>query len=104
MGALSKRELAALVEEATVDTYDEYEKVSALFTAVEENLAVPFSTSVLGVEVTVRGVDLSRDGRIVALCTRREFRQVIGLLDLPLPDPAPDGVEWVEAYRHYWVQ
>ncbi|MEV7185857.1 hypothetical protein [Kitasatospora sp. NPDC093102] len=104
MGTLSRRELTALVEEATVDTYDEHEEVSALFTAVEENLAVPFSTSVLDVEVTVRGVDLSQDGRIVALCTRGKFRQKIGLLDLPLPEPAPDGAEWVEAYRHYWAQ
>ncbi|MFE5580508.1 hypothetical protein [Kitasatospora sp. NPDC056531] len=104
MGALSKRELAALVDEATVDTYDEHEQVSALFTAVEDNLAVPFSTVVLGVEVTVRGVDLSQDGRIVALCTHGGFRQAIGLLDLPLPDPAPDGAEWVEAYRYYWAQ
>ncbi len=78
--------------------------MSALFAAVEENLAVPFSTSVLGVEVTVRGIDLSPDGRIVALCTRGEFRQTIGLLDLPLPVSAPDGVEWVEAYRYYWTQ
>lgn len=104
MGTLSRRDLDALVEEATVDTYDEHEEVSALFAAVEENLAVPFSTVVLGVEVTVRGVDLSRDGRIVALCTRGGFRQTIGLLDLPLPDPAPAGAEWVEAYRHYWAQ
>ncbi|MQS13092.1 hypothetical protein F7Q99_12555 [Streptomyces kaniharaensis] len=104
MGKLSRRELAALVEEATVDTYDEHEELSALFTAVEENLAVPFSTSVLGAEVTVRGIDLSLDGRIVALCTRGEFRQTIGLLDLQLPEPAPDGAEWVEAYRYYWTQ
>ncbi|MFI9783492.1 hypothetical protein ACIHEI_08295 [Kitasatospora sp. NPDC051984] len=104
MGTLSRRELAALVEEATVDTYDEHEELSALFTAVEENLSVPFSTSVLGAEVTVRGIDLSLDGRIVALCTRGEFRQTIGLLDLQLPEPAPDGAEWVEAYRYYWTQ
>ncbi|MFI5528990.1 hypothetical protein ACIA8O_10620 [Kitasatospora sp. NPDC051853] len=104
MGTLSRRELDALVDEATVDTYDEHEQVSALFAAVEENLAVPFSTSVLGVEVTVHGIDLSQDGRIVALCTRGGARQAIGLLDLPLPDPAPDGAEWVEAYRHHWAQ
>ena len=104
MGTLSRRELATLVDEATVDTYDDHEQVPALFTAVEENLAVPFGTLVLGVEVTVRGVDLSRDGRIVALCTRDGFRQTIGLLDLPLPDPVPAGAERVEAIRHYWAQ
>ncbi|PZH16354.1 hypothetical protein C1I97_06785 [Streptomyces sp. NTH33] len=40
-----------------------------------EHLAVPFKTVVLGVEVTIRKVDL-------------------------LPDPAPEGAEWIEAYRH----
>jgi hypothetical protein len=28
-------------------------------------------------------------------------RQRIGILDLPLPDPPPDGAEWIEAYRRW---
>jgi hypothetical protein len=51
--------------------------------------------------VTVRGIDLAQDGRIVALCFRGRVRQKIGLLELPLPTPAPDGAEWIETYR-YW--
>jgi hypothetical protein len=38
---------------------------------------------------------------IVAVCTRGKHRQAIVILDLPLPDPAPDGAEWIEAYRHW---
>ncbi|WP_035847105.1 hypothetical protein [Kitasatospora azatica] len=101
MGSLGKAELEAMIDEATVDAYGEAEELTGLFTVIEENLAVPFSTMVLGVEVTVRGVDLSRDGRIVALCSRGPVRQEIGILDLPMPTPAPDGAEWIEAYR-YW--
>ncbi|MEU4481720.1 hypothetical protein AB0F68_27200 [Micromonospora sp. NPDC023966] len=56
MGSLSRRaELDALVGEATVDAYDDDEQLSGLFTMIEDNLAVPFTTQVLGVEVTVRG-------------------------------------------------
>jgi hypothetical protein len=98
---LSRSQLDALVEEAMVDCYNEDEQLTGLFTMIEDNLAVPFTTRVLGVEVTVRRVDLAPDG-IVAICHRGRVRQAIGILDLPLPDPPPDGVQWIEAYRH-WV-
>lgn len=29
-----------------------------------------------------------------------EDEQLTGL-DLPLPDPPPDGSQWIEAYRHW---
>ncbi len=90
-----------MIEEATVDACGEDEQRTGLFTMLEENLAVPFTTTVLGVEVTVRGVDLTPDDRIVALCSHGRVRQSIGILELPPPNPAPKGVEWVEAYRHW---
>ncbi|MFI1523253.1 hypothetical protein [Kitasatospora cineracea] len=101
MSALGRAELEVLVAEATVDAYGEDEELTGLFTMLEEHLAMPFGTTVLGVEVTVRGVDLSEDGRIVAWCSRGAARQKIGILDLPMPTPAPDGAERVEAYRHW---
>ncbi|WP_046494068.1 calcium-binding protein [Streptomyces odonnellii] len=102
MGTFSKAELEAMIEEATVDAYNEDEQLTGLFTLLEEHLAVPFTTTaVLGVEVTVRGVDLAPDGRIVALCSRGGMRQSIGILELPLPRPAPEGAEWIDAYRHW---
>lgn len=61
---------------------------------------MPFAALVLGVEVTVRRVDLRYAG-IVAICHRGRVRQAIGIRDLPLPDPPPDGVQWIEAYRHW---
>jgi hypothetical protein len=51
--------------------------------------------------VTVRGIDLTPDGRIVALCSRGGVRRSIGILELPLPVPATEGSEWIEAYRHW---
>jgi hypothetical protein len=97
---LSRKQLDALVEEATVDCYDEDEQLAGLFTMIENDLAVPFQTTVLGVEVTVEEVDLT--GRtIVAHCRRGANRQAIGVLDLPLPEPPPEGTQWIEAYRHW---
>jgi Calcium binding len=99
---LSRAELEALVAEAVVDAYGDDEQLTGLYTMIADNLAVPFTTQVLGVEVTVRGVDL-RPGGIVAVCQRGRARQAIGILDLPLPDPPPEGAQWIEAYRHWAV-
>jgi Calcium binding len=92
--------LEAMIDEATVDAYNEGEQLTGLYTMIEDHLAVPFTTTVLGVEVTVRKVDLTADS-IVAICSRGRDRQRIDLLDLPLPTPPPDGVEWIDAYRHW---
>ncbi|MBG0854116.1 hypothetical protein I2W78_20260 [Streptomyces spinoverrucosus] len=89
----------ALLEEATVDAYGQDEQRTGFFTMIEESLSVPFTTTVLGVEVSVVGVDLAGDGRVVARCVRGSVRQDIGILDLPLPEPAPEGSQWIEAYR-----
>ena len=51
-------------------------------------------------DVVVEKVDMTRDGQIVAICRRDKTQQRIGILDLPLPMPAPDGAEWIAAYRH----
>lgn len=101
MSTLDPAVLEALIEEATVDAYGEDEQLTGLFTMIEEHLAVPFTTTVLGVEVSVVGVDLAEDRRVVARCVRGPARQGIGILDLPLPDPAPEGARWIEAYRHW---
>jgi hypothetical protein len=50
--------------------------------------------------VSVIGVDPTASG-IVAICARGKQRQAIGLLDLPLPTPAPSGAQWIEAYGHW---
>ncbi|MEW1914340.1 calcium-binding protein [Kitasatospora sp. NPDC085895] len=100
MGTWSRGELDRLVDEAIVDAYGQDEEESGLFAMVQDHLSVPFTTTVLGVEVNVIGVDLTASG-IVAVCARGSQRQAVGLLDLPLPTPAPEGAQWIEAYRHW---
>jgi len=98
---MSEAELDALIEEATVDAYDESEQTVGFHTMLEEHLEMPFNTAVLGVEVTVEQVDLSDDNQILVVCTRGKSRQRIPILDLPLPKPPPGGAEWIDAYRRW---
>ena len=100
---LNRRQLQALIEDATVDAHDESEQRVGFFTVLEEHLAVPFTTAVLGTPVVVERLDLTEADEIVAVCRRGRTRQRIDLSDLPLPSPPPQGWEWIAAYRH-WVR
>jgi hypothetical protein len=66
-----------------------------------DELALPFSTVVLGVEVIVEDLDLTGRSNIVVHCSRGRFRQAISVLDLSLPTPPPPGAQWIEAYRRW---
>jgi len=72
---LNKARLDELVEEAIVDCYNESEQVTGLYTMIEDNLAVPFETTVLGAQVTVVRVQLTSRDEIVAVCRRAATRQ-----------------------------
>jgi hypothetical protein len=41
---MTRTGLDALIEEATVDAYNEHEQITGLFTRLDEHLAVPFDT------------------------------------------------------------
>lgn len=101
-GRISAARLAEMIEEATVDAHDESEQAMGWFTMFEEYLELPFETEVLGVLVRVTRIDHRDDDRLVAFCARGRAEQAIGLADLPLPTPMPQGAEWIEAYRR-WV-
>ena len=96
---LTSEYLDHLIEEATVDAYDESEQAVGFFNMIDENLALPFMTNVLGLEVTVVKVDITLRDQIVAVCSRGQATQPIPILDLPMPSPPPPGAEWIEAYR-----
>ncbi|MFI5960012.1 calcium-binding protein [Cryptosporangium sp. NPDC051539] len=93
--------LDEMIAEATVDAYGEDEQLVGFYTLLDEHVAVPFQTVVLGVDVTVERIDLPDRGGIMAICSRGGDRQTIDVLDLPLPDPPPAGADWIEAYRRW---
>lgn len=95
------RQLDKLIEEATVDCYNEEEQASGFFAMIEENLTLPFRTCILGIEVSVVAVEMDNDGGLKAVCEHAGKQQRIGLTDLSLPSPLPSGAEWIAAYRRW---
>lgn len=93
--------LDKLVEEATTDAYSESEQAGGFFAMIKENLSLPFVTRVLGQAVTVAKVTITGRDQIVAICMRGKSTQAIPILDLPIPDPPPEGAEWIDAYRRW---
>jgi hypothetical protein len=82
-----------------VDAYNESEQIGGFYTMMENSLALPFVTEILGVKVAVGQIDRNEENAIVAVCRHGSKRRRIPLLDLPLPSPR--GAEWIAAYR-YW--
>jgi hypothetical protein len=99
MPELSDKELYVLIEEATIDANGEDEQLSGFAVMMENDLAVPFETRILGMTVTVRDIAQTEYG-IVADCVRDGHHQAISVLDLPLPEP-PRGAQWIAAYRRW---
>ena len=97
---MSRADLDELVQEAIVDAYGEDEQLVGFYTMIEENLALPFTTRVLDIEVSVEGIELTDQG-IAAICAQGTHRRSIEILELPPPIPPPPGWEWISAYRHW---
>ena len=97
----SEKQLRELVQKATVDCYDDEEQVIGLMAMIEDHLAVPFETKLLGANVTVESIENPRGREIVAICRLGNELQAISLADLPLPSPPPEGAEWIAAYKHW---
>jgi calcium binding protein len=85
-----------LVEEAIVDAYGEPEQRVGFLCMLQEHLACPFTTEILGQPVRVERIDWNDAEEIVAVCRRQRHRQLIPILNLPVPSPPPTGWEWIE--------
>ena len=99
VGRPRRAHLEKLIAEAIVDCYDKSEQAVGLFTMMEDNLALPFTTTILGMQVSVEKIDIDDSNTIVAVCSLGRARQSVRILDIHLPDPPPAGAEWIDAYR-----
>jgi len=97
----NKAHLDALIAEAIVDAYSESEQTGGFYTMMENSLALPFETEILGIKVAVEQIDWNDENAIVAVCRRGGKRQRIPILEPPLLSPTARGAEWIAAYR-YW--
>lgn len=93
--------LDALIEEAIVDAYTEAEQAVGFHATIEQHLALPFETVVMGAPVIAKKIDVTAACGLVVICYCGRERQAIPILELPPPDPPPAGWEWIEAYRRW---
>ena len=103
MATPASRDLDALIEEATVDCYDEAEQVAGFFACLEDELKLPFTTRLFGVDVSVEQIEQTEHDDIVAVCRRDNDTAAIRLVDLPLPTPLPEGAQWIAAWKKWRI-
>ncbi|MBP2321589.1 hypothetical protein JOF56_001974 [Kibdelosporangium banguiense] len=93
MGRSNRAALDAKIAEATADCYNDSECVTGFHTMFEDNLAFPFQTVVLGVDVT-------EDGQITAICVRGRPSSA-SRSGPAVATPPPEGAEWIDTYRRW---
>jgi hypothetical protein len=95
----------AMIEEATVDCYNEDEEFSGMFATLEDRLAFPFQAWALGEMVEVIGLDgwqsSARRG-VVAKVRKRGRHYTVALADAEAVQKDLETAEWLAAYR-YWL-
>jgi hypothetical protein len=103
--AAQKARWEAMIDEAMVDCYDEYEAFAGMLATLEDRLAFPFRAQVLGETVEVIGLDeeQSSERRGVVARVRRGGRQyAVALADLEAVEKDTETAEWLAVYW-YWL-
>lgn len=91
--------LNELIEEATIDCYDEDEQHSGLLTMIEDNVVFPFEATVIGERVQITGMAWPDDGYgLQFTCEKNGETYVIDAGSIEWAEPLPEGFEWIEAY------
>jgi hypothetical protein len=98
---LSNMRLDKLIERAIVDASGELKQIVGFYTMLDNNIAMPIYTKLLGVEVIVEYVDMSDDERIVAVCVCGKSFQRVPIIILLTPDPPSAGVRRNDAFRRW---
>ncbi|HEV8166531.1 MAG TPA: calcium-binding protein [Actinomycetota bacterium] len=98
-----KRDLDALIEEITVDCYGEDEELTGFLAYFEDALERPVEATVVGVPVTIVGVDCPAGALrgLVARCRRGGADYEVSLRDVALPRGS-ELARILAAYR-YWA-
>ncbi len=84
-----------------MDAYGDDEQYTAFLTVISEQTALPTTATMLGIPVTVTGIDYDNEARgLTATCQSPGKTGDVALADLAFP---PDTeTAWIHAaYRHY---
>ena len=95
-------ELDALIEQITVDAYGD-ESYWSFRQAFEDDVVFPFDATLVGVPISVTGIDFDGDERrgLVAIVQRNGVMATISLLDIEVPGTEPTANRLVAAYRRW---
>lgn len=98
--AATDEELEELIEEATVDCYDEQESRVGFLTMLQDNITVPFPATLNGDVVTVSEID--GDDRVIKAVIKQDSKSYpVDILDLEIDPSSVAGGEWLAAYRRW---
>ena len=99
---MNQEKLEALIEQATVDCYDEYEEFWGMLATLESELHFPFAAFALGDFVTVVSMDEGhsniRRGIMVAIQKDGDDYS-FPLSELQLEQASKHNAEWIAAYK-----
>ena len=102
MSPAHQANLDLLIEEITVDCYDEHEQLQSFENAFDEDGRFPCRGTVIGEQVEVLNVGQGNNRReLIATCQRNGRRYEVALLDIDIrADPTTSRL--VAAYRR-WI-
>lgn len=96
---MSHKNLDDLIEEATIDCYDDQESRVGFLTMIQDNLVVPFSAILRGKTVTITEID--GDDRVIkAFIKGGDKIFSVDVLDLAI-NRNVKGSEWIAAYKKW---
>lgn len=102
MSTFSPAELDTLIDELTVDCYNDEEQLIGLLTGAEEALVIGEIATIAGAEIRIIAVDCPSDVRrgLTAVCERDGHRFELSLADIRFGDPSKLG-RIAGAYRRW---
>ena len=102
----NEERLRELVDEATVDCYDEEEQFWGMLATLGDALDFPITATLIGEQVELIGIDSETSSShrgIVARVRHKGQEYSVSLADLQINDTNSHNVEWLAAY-HYWLR
>ncbi|PJE63264.1 hypothetical protein COU88_00480 [Candidatus Roizmanbacteria bacterium CG10_big_fil_rev_8_21_14_0_10_39_6] len=97
----NNKQLDNLIEEATVDCYDEYECLAGFSSYLGDKLLFPFSAQIVGEEVKVVGLDFDEE-QIKAVCEKQGKKYKINILNIEYTQKNVKNYQYIEAFRKWF--
>lgn len=96
----NNKQLDDLIEEATVDCYNEYECLAGFSSCLEDKLSFPFPVQVVGEKVKVISLDFE-DGQIKVVCLKQGKKYKINILDIKYNPEKVKNYQYIKAFRKW---